>query len=77
MLKKEYKFYQDNQKKFIQKYNGKVLLIVGEKLIGVFDDEESAYKEAINKYELGKFLIQRCAPENETTQTFHSRVIFP
>lgn len=76
MLEKEYKFYKDNQKKFIEKYNGKILLIVGEKLIGVFDNEEIAYKTATAKYELGVFLIQRCAPEDQTIQTFHSRVIF-
>ena len=77
MLEKEYKFYKDNQKEFIQKYNGKILLIVGKELKGIFDDEESAYKTAISKYKLGSFLIQRCAPEEVTTQTFHSRVIFP
>ncbi len=77
MLEKEYNFYKNKQKEFLKKYSGKVLLIVGEELIEVFDDEESAYKKAITLYKLGSFLIQRCAPENETIQTFHSRVIFP
>lgn len=75
-LDKEYKFYKDNQKTFLDKYKGKVIVIKGEEVIGAYNDEASAYKDAISKFELGSFLIQKCIPEEESIQTFHSRVVF-
>ncbi|MEK7605782.1 MAG: hypothetical protein AAB478_04670 [Patescibacteria group bacterium] len=76
MLEKEYKYYKDNQKDFLSKYKGKVLVIKEEKLIGVYDDEAVAYDATVSVHPLGTFLIQRCVPDNETVQSFHSRVIF-
>lgn len=77
MLDKEYKYYKDHQEEFLQKYKGKVLVIKGETITGIYSNEAEAYKDAISKYELGTFLIQICLPEKETVQTFHSRVILP
>ena len=76
MLDKEYKYYKDNQKSLLQKYKNKVLVIIGEEVVGIYDDETSAYQDSISKYKLGTFLIQNCLPEKETIQTFHSRVAF-
>ena len=75
MLDKEYKYYLENQKTFLEQYRGKVLVIKDERIVGVYEDEATAYKDSISKYKLGTFLIQKCIPEEETTQTFHSRVI--
>lgn len=76
MLDKEYKYYKENQKTLLEKYQRKVLVIRGEKIVGVYDDEATAYKESILKYKIGTFLIQKCVPEGESIQTFYSRVIF-
>ncbi len=76
MLDKEYAYYIAHRDELLKQYKGKQLLIVGEKVVGVYDSEMQAYQEAIKKYQLGTFLMQLCAPEEETTQTFHSRVIF-
>lgn len=70
----EYKFYKSNQKELLQKYKDKILVIKGEKVEGVYDDEATAYQEAIKKFDLGSFLIQKCIPEEENIQTFHSNV---
>ncbi len=75
MLDKEYKYYKEHQEEFLRKYKGQVLLIKNESIVAVYNDEESAYKDAKSKFELGTFLIQRCVPEKEGIQTFHSRVI--
>lgn len=75
-LDREYQYYKNNQKEFLEKYKGKVLVIKDEKIVGVYEDEVAAYKESVSKYKLGTFLIQKCLPEVETIQTFHSRVIF-
>lgn len=76
MLDSEYKFYKDNQEKFLKEYKDKVIVIIGQKVVGVYDDETSAYNDSVSKYKLGTFLIQKCVPEEESIQTFHSRVIF-
>jgi hypothetical protein len=76
MLEKEYKFYQKHQADFLKKYNGKVLVIVGEKVVGVYNDEVAAYEDATAKYQLGTFLIQKCSFDGNSVQTFHSRVIY-
>ncbi|MGH7202934.1 MAG: hypothetical protein ACREHC_00645 [Candidatus Levyibacteriota bacterium] len=76
MLDKEYKYYKDNQESLLQKHKNKVLVIIGEEVVGVYDDEASAYQDSISKYKLGTFLIQKCLPEEETIQTFHSRAAF-
>lgn len=75
-LDKEYKYYKNNQEEFLEKYKGKVVVVKDEKIVGVYEDEIIAYKDSVSKYELGTFLIQKCLPERETIQTFHSRVIF-
>jgi hypothetical protein len=76
MLDKEYSYYKKNQKAFLKKYKGKVLVIKGESIAGVYEDEATAYKDSVSKYKLGTFLIQKCVPDGETIQTFHSNVIF-
>lgn len=77
MLEKEFKYYLGNQKELVRKYNGKFIVIVGEKVVGAYDSFEHALEESQRKLEPGKFLIQECLPgEDSYTQTFHSRVIF-
>jgi hypothetical protein len=77
MLEKEFKYYIDNQNELVKVYNGKYLLIKGQKVIEAFNDQASAYIEGTKNYELGTFLIQYCSPGKDNyTQTFHSRVRF-
>ncbi len=76
MLDKEYKYYQAHQQEFLKKYKGKVLVIRGEEVVGIYETEGAAYEESVPKYKLGTFLIQKCVPQDEIIQTFHSRVIF-
>jgi len=77
MLDKEFKYYLDNQDKLVEKYNGRVLVIIGENVVGDYGTFEEALHQAMKKYELGTFLIQECTDgEDAYTQTFHSRVVF-
>ncbi|MCH7828466.1 hypothetical protein IH982_01190 [Patescibacteria group bacterium] len=78
MLEKELKYFIDNQKELVAKYEGRFLVIRDQKVQGVYNTEIEAYNEAKNKFELGTFLIQRALSGKEGyTQTFHSRVSFP
>jgi len=77
MLEKEFKYYLKHQKELLKKYNGRVIVIIGEKVIGDYDTEAEAYTETIKSHALGTFLIQICTPGSDTyTQTFHSRAVF-
>ena len=77
MLRREFQYYLDNQSELVERYNGRVLVIVGEDVIGDYDNETEAYFMTEKNHELGTFLIQKCTPGKEAyTQTFRSRVVF-
>ena len=76
-LQREFEYYLQNQKELVQKYNGKVLVIKGQTIIGVFDAELEAVQQTSEKHELGTFLVQKCDPTPDSyTQSYHSRVVF-
>ena len=76
-LQKSFEFYLDNQKELVKKFNGKFIVIKGEKVIGAYDDEVAAINETCKKHALGTFLVQYVEPGADSyTQTFHSRVAF-
>ncbi len=76
MLKNEFNYYLENQNELLALYNGKFIVIKGEKVIGAYDSQGDAYNETVKHHPLGTFLIQHCLPGSEGyTQTFHSRVI--
>lgn len=77
MLDKEFKYYIENQKELVKKYNGKYIVIVGTEVINSYGDELTAYLESIKTLKEGTFLIQLCKEGKDSfTQNFHSRVIF-
>jgi hypothetical protein len=77
MLEKEFKYYIDHQGDLLKKYNGKFLVIKGEKVIGDYSSHSEAYNHASQTEKLGTFLIQHCIPGSEGfSQTFNSQVIF-
>ena len=76
-LKKEFLFYIKNQNNLVKQYQGKVIVIKNQKVIGAYDDELEAIDATVQEHELGTFLVQKCEPgEQNYTQTFHSRVMF-
>ena len=77
MLEKEFKYYIDNQKELVKKYDGRYIVIKDKEVVGDYGSEAEAYDESVKEYELGTFLIQFCSPgKKDYTQTFHSRVVF-
>jgi hypothetical protein len=76
-LEKEFKYYLDNQDELVKKYNGKVIVIKNQKIIGVYDSEITAIQETSKNESLGTFLVQKCTLDKENyKQTYHSRVAF-
>ena len=77
MLEEEFKYYLDNQKELVEKYERKYLVIVGKEVVGVYNSDEEAYFESEKKYVSGTFLILFCElGEDSYTQSYHSRVSF-
>ena len=72
-LKKNLDWYIANQRELSAKYNGKVLLIVDQKLMEAFASMESAYHTAIKSYAPGTFTLQPCSPDQDSyTLTLYS-----
>ena len=73
-----FRFYLRNQSDFVEKYNGKVVAIKGEKVLGAYDDHLAALKATARDYELGTFLLQLVSEGSEAyTASFHSRATSP
>ena len=76
-LEKDFQYYLDHQVELAEQYEGKILVIKGEQVIGVYDDEDVAIKTTSEEYELGTFLVQECSADpDSTTVTYHSRAYF-
>ena len=77
VLDQNYQFFLDNRTKLLKKYTGQFVVINNEQVAGSYDDEQEAYTDALKKFGLGKFLIQKCIRKNEEPKAiFNSRVIF-
>lgn len=72
MLIKEFTYYRDHQEELIKKYNGKVIVIIGEVVVGEYTDKKEAYLDSIKKYKPGTFLIIECTPGADS-YTIHQR----
>jgi hypothetical protein len=72
-LRKDLEWYIKNQQELSRKYNGKVLLIVNQNLIGAFGSMQEAYATAVKDYALGTFTLQPCSPDADSyTLTLYS-----
>lgn len=77
MLEQEFAYFIQHQEELIKLYEGKFIVIKGDKVIGVYSTKEEAYETTIKHEKLGTFLIQECVAGKETyTQAFHSRICY-
>jgi hypothetical protein len=73
MFDTELKYFIANQDELVAKHQGKVLVIRGEKVDGVYGSALEAYLDAQTKYEAGSYMIQECQPgPSAYTVTLHS-----
>lgn len=63
MLEKEFSYFKSNRNFLIKKYNKKYIVIVGEKVVDVYDNRIRALKSSSSKYGLGNFLIEYCTED--------------
>jgi hypothetical protein len=73
LLKKDLEWYIANQRELSENYNGKILLIVDQRLIGAFGSMQDAYAAATKDYAPGSFSLQPCSPDSDSyTLTLHN-----
>jgi len=74
----KYEFqYKEHQTELVQKYLGKHLLIVGDKVIDAYETYIATYDAGKEKYGSGNFLVQLCEPGQQSyTKRFHARITF-
>jgi|SRR5581483_6874435 len=65
-LQKNLDWYIANQRELSRYYNGKILLIVDQKLVRAFDSMDEAYRFAIATYERNTFTLQPCSPDPDS-----------
>lgn len=75
MLEKEYEYFLSIIESLLKEHLNEFVVIKDKKIIGFFKTEADAL-EAMVSHEIGTFLVQKCLPEIEVIQKFHSRVIF-
>src|ERR1017187_7246560 len=66
-LKKNLDWYIANQRELSANYNGKVLLIVDQRLVQAFADFGEAYTEALKSFAPGTFTLQYRLRRNPQT----------
>ena len=70
-LKLNYQFFSDNFKELYQKYPKKQLVIKDCKVIGVYDDFDTAYTKTLETEQLGSFIIQECRENDNSQFSYH------
>lgn len=62
MFETEMDFFVANQDRLVAQYPGKVLVIRGREVAGVYDTPLDAYLAAEQQYAAGTYMIQPCEP---------------
>jgi hypothetical protein len=58
MFEAENKYYEENQETLRKKYLGKRVVIVKDKILGVYDSDSEAISETTKTMELGTFCVK-------------------
>lgn len=64
-LMEEFNYYLAHQDEFVAKYDGKVIGLKSETLVGVYDEKFEAIRDLWSKHEPGTVLVQRVSEGEE------------
>ncbi len=65
MFTQELEYFIANQAELVSKFGGKIVVIKGEELIGVYDNLLEAYRETQKVYQPGTLMLQPCLPGSD------------
>jgi hypothetical protein len=66
VLKQEMETYEAHKDEMLQSSPGKYVLIKGSEIVGLYEREEDAFKEAYKRFRLDAFMVQRVQKEFAT-----------
>jgi hypothetical protein len=73
MFEQELAFFIAHQAELVREHDGKVLVLRGNEVVGVYESALEAYTRSLERFEPGTFMIQPCAPGPEAyTVTIHA-----
>jgi hypothetical protein len=75
MFDAEWEYYETNRDELVEKYCGKYIVISGNEVVSVYDDENVAYFETIKTIPLGSFMIHHVTEEEEVFNLLHFPVL--
>ncbi len=76
-LKNEFEFYLAHQAQFVEKYNGRVIVLKEHVVLGDYATPGDAIRETVKSHAIGTFLVQEVTPGSDAyTATYRSRVLF-
>ena len=58
LLKRQYTYYQRNEKALTEKYAGQFIVIHDEKVVDSFGSEHDAYSYSVKHFPIGSFMIK-------------------
>lgn len=62
MFEKELEYFIVNQDRLVKEHLGKVLVIKGKEILGIYDTDLEAYLKTQQEHSLGTFMLQPCKP---------------
>jgi hypothetical protein len=63
MLETEIGYYEENLPHWLERHEGRVVLVKGRELIGIYDTERQAVAEGVDRFGLTSFLVRRVLEE--------------
>ena len=68
MLEIECQCYLKRREEFLREHLGKYVVIKGETLLGVYDNEYDAVDETIKSHDLGSFLVRQVVAKQKVVK---------
>lgn len=76
MFERELAYFVEHQDELVKEFDGRVLVIRGEKVEGDYRTPLAAFLDAKKRFEPGTFMIQQCRPgEDAYTVTITSSAL--
>lgn len=75
MLEKEYEYFKEHKKNFLNGYKNKYVVIKDDKTLGFYDTLEIAITESLKENELGTFLVKQVKEEEQSLHFFRKAFI--
>ena len=58
-LRREFEFYRANQDDMVKRYDGKVIVLKNQEVLGAYDSHLAAFTDTVKDHERGTFMIQQ------------------